>query len=289
MMPAGGTAIEGTGADGAYGLGAGYAAWRSIYLVPRFLRRAVGAAYRASQLWRSDSRAAHALRFVRKSARMPLSQAVIAQHALDGIALHSTPDMRRDVAETVRTSIEALTVGLEPPERLSLVDLVLVCAGRMAPKSFDPLRRYGLMPRYPYLEPPMLAVSGSLPWADKCAGRERKAPLKALLARDVPSDWVYRAKHGFTPPEREILSSPAAQERLHTTVLAPGGPLAGLCRADAVRHLATLVRQVPVGSGVHDLLWVLLFTATWLEQVPHGRPARSATALPADAPEAMAR
>jgi len=273
LAPRGTTALEGTGADGAYGFGAAYPFWRAVYLVPRPLRQLVAAGYRAAQLWRHQSKPVYALRFMRKSARMSLAEAVITQHSLDGIAMHSTPALRRDLADVVRAGIDPLAAGLPPAERLSLVDLVLVCAGRMAPKSFDPLRQAGIVPRYPYLEPPMLAVSASLAWAEKCAGGERKAPLKTLLARDVPRAWVYRTKHGFTPPEREILSTSVAQEGLQATVLAPGGPLAGLCDAKAVRTLTGLIRRVSLGSGVHDLLWVLLFTATWLDQVPSARPA----------------
>jgi asparagine synthase (glutamine-hydrolysing) len=271
MMPLGSTVLEGTGADGAFGFGATYPFWRSIYAAPTFVRRGVRALYRAAQLWRRDNRPVYALRFVAKSAGLALPQAVIAQHSLDGMALHSTPEMRRDLADTVRTTMEALAAGRPPADAIALLDLIWVCGGRMAPKSFDPLRCRGLMPRYPYLEPTMLAVSASLAPAEKWPGGERKAPLKALLARDVPADWVYRTKHGFTPPEGEILSTPASQDLLHSVVLAPGGPLAGLCDLAVIRRFATLAREErPLGSGVHDLLWVLLFTAAWLEQVPRG-------------------
>jgi hypothetical protein len=134
----------------------------------------------------------------------------------------------------------------------------------------------------------MLAAAAALPWPIKCAGGEPKAPLKTLLARDVPSAWVYRRKHGFTPPEQEILSSPAVQERLHTMVLAPGGPFAGLCRADRIRTMVGLVARGAVGTGVYDLLWVLLFTTVWLDQVPAGLGRQSGSPLPS-APEAVHR
>lgn len=280
VVPRGGTALEGTGADGAFGFGVTYPWWRRVYALPRIVRRALGAAYRVAQLWRLDLRPVQVLRFVRKSARMSLAQAVVAQHALEGIALRSMPELHRAVTDAARSSIETLAGTAEPAELVSMVDLAWVCVGRMAPKSFDPLRQAGVVPRYPYLEPQMLAVSASLPWRAKCAGGEPKAPLKALLARDVPPAWVYRSKHGFTPPEQEILSSATVQERLHATVLAPGSPFAALCRADRLRSMVALVGRGPTGSGVYDLLWVLLFTSAWLEQVPSGPGAASGRPLP---------
>jgi asparagine synthetase B (glutamine-hydrolysing) len=160
----------------------------------------------------------------------------------------------------------------------------------MAPKSFDPLRRTGLVPRYPYIEPPMLAVSAALSWDEKCAGGVAKAPLKALLARRAPPEWVYRPKHGFTPPGRAILSAPAAQEGLRRFVTDPGNPFQDVCNMTVIHRMTTLVRQAPLSSGVHDLLWVLLFTASWLDQVPATAPRPSGASLvPPTAPQTVGR
>jgi asparagine synthase (glutamine-hydrolysing) len=156
---------------------------------------------------------------------------------------------------------------------LSLLDLAWVCAGRMAPKSFDPLRVRGIQPIYPYLEPDMVRTSSSVAWSVKSAGGEEKSLLKALTARQLPGELVYRRKSGFTPPYRATLASAPLQEFLHDVVLQPHNPLLEWCDLPTIRGLVTRA-----GSGAHlsagaiDFLWTLVFTTGWLRQLPVAQP-----------------
>jgi asparagine synthase (glutamine-hydrolysing) len=265
-----GVVVEGTGADGAFGIAERYPLWRGVFGVPVSLRRQVDRAYGTLRLWEQDSLLERAARFVRKSARLPLAQAVVAQNALDGLAYPVPPGARAAVDLAVATGIDALSRGGEAEERLALVDLVWVCAGRMAPKSFDPLRTRGVRPLYPFLEPGMLRVSSSLPWREKCPRGAAKVILKRLLATDVPHEWVYRPKRGFTPPYREMFASAPLQEFLHEVVLADDRLLAS-CDPDRVRHMVRQTRGPrPLSSGAYEFLWALTFTAGWLAQQPTG-------------------
>jgi asparagine synthetase B (glutamine-hydrolysing) len=270
--------LEGTGADGAFGVGASYPQWRGVYAAPAMLRRSLGAAYDWLGLWRRASSLERVGRAVRKSASLPLAQAAVVYHALDGIAYATPPDVQRELLGVIETGIDVMSAGATPEERFSLLDLVLVCAGRMAPKSFDPLRRRGIRPLYPFLDPSMLALSASLPWALKCAGGSEKGLLKTLLARDVPSAWVYRAKSGFTPPYRELFASVPLQAFLHDVVLSRDNPLLGFCRPVVLRQLVDAAAHRRLGSGGYDFLWTLAFASGWLAQLPR-RTARRGVEL----------
>lgn len=263
------TVMEGTGADGAFGLAATYSRWKRIYAVPDQMRRMADSAYRGLNLWKRNSKAERLARFVSKSVHMSLAHAVVAQNALDGIA-YLTPDyIRTDLDRAILTRLEVLSAGAEPKERLSLLDLVWVCAGIMAAKSFDPLRIRGIQPFYPYLEFPIVSLSTSLSWDEKCEAGEAKAPLKKLLARSVPAKWVYRPKSGFTPPYKQIFGSAPVQDFLHDIVLSPANPLLAFCRVDNVKKMIERARShQSLSFGAYDFLWALTFSSGWLDQLP---------------------
>jgi asparagine synthase (glutamine-hydrolysing) len=261
--------IEGTGADGAFGIGIKHASWQRVYRVPAKIRRQIDLAYKGLGLWRHASKLERIGRITRKSLQMPVGPAVVAENALEGIAYTIPDNVRSDINQAIRANFEILSAGVGPEERISLLDLVWVCAGRMAPKSFDPLRTLGIQPKYPFLEFPMVHLSSSISWEEKCAAGEPKALLKRLLSQDVPKEWVYRTKSGFTPPHQEILASPVVQEFLRDVVLSKQNPLLDFCQIDKVERMIERSRQHDkLGPGACDFLWTLTFTSAWLHQSP---------------------
>jgi asparagine synthetase B (glutamine-hydrolysing) len=204
-----------------------------------------------------------------KSVHMSLERAVVAQNPLEGIAYATPNSVRADLDEAITTNLQVLGQEAAPPEQLSLLDLVWICAGVMAAKSFDPLRARGMQPFYPFLEFQMVSLSSSLSWKEKCKSGEAKAPLKKLLARSIPEEWVYRPKSGFTPPYRQMFASAAVQEFLHDVVLSARNPLIGFCRIENVRKMVDRARRnQSLSIGTCDFLWALAFTSGWLQQLP---------------------
>jgi asparagine synthetase B (glutamine-hydrolysing) len=263
-----GTVIEGTGADGGFGVGANYPRWRKLYAVPAPVRWVAAESYRALKLWRAHNRQEHLCRIARKSVTMPMRHAAMAENALEGIAYVTPRDIRASLRQMIEANLEILSVQTEEAERLSLLDVAWVCAGRMASKSFDPLRAQGIQPIYPFLEPQMAALSSALTWQEKAEGGEPKAVLKRMLARAIPSELVYRRKSGFTPPQKDLLATPAMREFLHDVALSQRNPLLAYCRTDIVRQIVELMqRGQPLGESARDFLWALAFTSGWLAQV----------------------
>src|SRR5213592_4862351 len=121
------TVREGTGADGAFGLGAEYGRWQRAYGIPRPLRRWADAAYRGLQLWKYNSLLERAGRLLSRSARLPVGHAFVAQNAFEDIA-YTTPQNVQAELERAVQSIEAMSSGTEARDQLSWLDLVWVCA-----------------------------------------------------------------------------------------------------------------------------------------------------------------
>lgn len=260
--------IEGYGAEGAYGLGIEYSKWKQLYSIPSMLRWFIAEGYKCLKLWRYNSgieRPGHA---IRQSVQMSLRHsAVIAQNPLDGIAYTIPSDVRKNIEDIISTRVEVLGFGLGPEDQFILLNLVYVCAGEFMAKSFDPLRMHGVKPIYPFLEPPMLRLSFSLPWAEKCKNGEYKALLKSLLACSVPREMVYRPKSGFVSPLQEVLTYNSMQEFLRNVVMSRNNPLTEFYQVKTIRQMIERAqRGQPLSVGTYNFLWLITFTSGWLCQ-----------------------
>jgi len=274
------TVVDGMGADGAFDMWRLNRKWQLVYRVPRPVRRWVDAAYRGLQLWKYRSRLEGAARLLSKSTRMSRLHAAVAQNALERIAYTIPDDVEVALEQAVETGVEVLSVGAEVPTRHSLLELMWVTPGQPVQKAFDPLRARGIRPFYPFLQPAIVSFSSVLSREEKYAHGQDKALLKRLLARDLPPEWVYRPKVGFTRPPRATFAQASVQEFLHEVVLSPRNVLLDYCKPEMVRQLVERSRQHALGDGVYSFLCVLMFTAGWLHQLPS-----DVVRAPAPAPE----
>jgi asparagine synthase (glutamine-hydrolysing) len=261
--------VDGTGADGAFGMVGIHARWKRFYSVPYPIRWLVGKGYGWLRLWQNCSRLEGRGRLVRRSLQLPLPQAaVVGITPLDGIAYDIPRGIREHLEGIVREGVLVLGRGLGHDEQMSLLDLVHVCAGRFASKTFDPLRIRGVRPLYPYLEPPMLRLSSAIQPEQKAQDGESKALLKRLLAHSVPREMVYRHKAHFIPPKRQMFAAVSMQEFLGEVVMSPRNPLLGFCRPAVVRTMIEQSRQGhSLSSAAYNFLWVLAFASGWLHQL----------------------
>ena len=259
-----GVILEGTGADGAFGIGLGYRFWKWLYRVPYPARWLAAETYRWCDLWKADdtSPAERLGRIARRSVQMPLSHAgVIAANSLNGIFYSMRAEVGRALTRAIEERVEVLSSGLEPRDRFSFLDMVHVCAGIYAAKSFDPLRLAGIRAVYPFLEPSTVRIAFSMGWDEKCWRGERKYFLKNLLAQSVPQAMVFRPKSGFLPPVTKILAHPTMQDFFANVVLSPDNPLLHFFREEEIRAGTGPIEtgricelrglQLSMGSGVH--------------------------------------
>lgn len=282
----GSAVLECTGADGEFVVGAGYSRWASIARIPRAVRRLVAHGLELTRPWFRQDRAETAWRALRRSEilSIPLA-AVAAQHALAGRAFDLTPSELRSIEQEVASRTLVFADGMEQQDRLALLDLVHVCAGEFAAKSFDVLRALGGDPRYPFLEPPMVRAAFSLPFGARSEPGEPKAVLKRLLAERVPRELVYRAKSGFRPPLERMLTRQDVRPVLRDVLEPSLNPLLAFA---SLPFLAQLVERASSGLSLSYAslchLWVHVFTTQWArplsEPLPPAAPPRPILATP---------
>lgn len=249
--------IDGTGADGAFGMVGKSDRWRQVYRVPRVARNLAGSLYR-STLWLRPGRFEAAFKVACRAAQLPLMPASLAQNALRGT--HYDKQRQRSVHQDLSSWVAGV-VGDNTRTQVIAGDLALVCANIFAQKSLPILQGGGHDVLYPFLHPEMLAeVLASGP---EWRMRVPKEPLKVALARLVPKWMVERPKSGFTDPESSVFFTVGFIDHLREACK-PSSPIAHLVdqsrMLEACRYLEQ-GRALPVQTG--NLLWAFVFTDRW--------------------------
>lgn len=265
--------IEGTGADGAFGLGSKARLWQRVLGVPSPIRRILARALARSEFrpWLSGARVDRVRRIAVRSVDLPPAIAAVgSQNVLAGVAYDLPDDVRRRLVGALEEHVETFVRDRSLADRISWIDLVHVCAAQFAPKSFDVLRLRGIQPIYPFLEPLSVRNAFSMDWATKCRGGVEKSILKQMLAREIPGDLVYRSKVGFQPPFQSMLRLPALEPFIERALDPSSNPLLEFSRLDTTRAIFDCARtgERPLTFGALCLLWVHLFLSAWLDQIP---------------------
>jgi asparagine synthase (glutamine-hydrolysing) len=278
------TVIDGTGADGGFGFGVkAIRAWRRAQRVPPPLRHLGGMMYHGVEAWRFESRLEKGLGELRTLSKTsfhhasvalgPLDQtsfhhASVALGPLDGILYHASTEDRRSVEGAVASLFQNHTPDRSLRDQLAYLDLVQTCAARFAAKTFDPLRRHGVTPVYPYLDPALIRAAFTVPWSEKCRNGELKSLLKRMLLRDLPRELVYLPKQGFAAPVLETVGEPRVRELVSEVVLGASNPAMDICSKRKVRALVARVEEgKQVSKPARRFLWSLVFTSIWLHGI----------------------
>jgi asparagine synthetase B (glutamine-hydrolysing) len=261
-------ALDGAGADGVLGAFPKLARWRSLYRIPHWIRRGLGACYGPGQFWADGSRLARRLGWARISTGMnSLLASVIAENPLCGIAFQVPRSVRDEVHGVINARMSEALPFQDREIQARGLDVLHVVRDMMAQKAAPLAQGLGLDIAFPFLDPGLvrLGFQEAVHWQNR---GESKAAMKRLLAKHVPSHMVYRPKSGPSPPITEQLQHPATVTAFRDRVLADGNPLRGCLDLRVVRRMTDATRTgQPLPHMTYNFLWTLLFTSLWLDQV----------------------
>ncbi len=261
--------LDGTGADGAFGMNQKIARWSRVVRTPALLRRSASFVY-GRALWHSAARWEYPFRVARRSAILPLPAAAVAQNTLAGILYRAAPGHSLD---GMLSSWVGSWAGESMASRIMAADLALICANIFAQKGLPILEGAGHVVAYPFLDSE--SVSFALSAVPSWAMDEAKAPLKLCLAGQVPREMVYRAKSGFIDPRRGVFHAPEFIAHLRAT-LDDSGPISPyLCRRPALKACDLLHRHRSLPAQTLDCLWGITFTDRWIRSAGRGSGAHS--------------
>jgi asparagine synthase (glutamine-hydrolysing) len=250
--------LDGTGADGAFGMAAKVANWERVFRIPAVLRGLAGSLH--SRVWTIHNPIELWTRLMRRSSRMPFLSAVLAQNALAGIAYDDA------YAREVHSMLGAWVgnwAGAEKARRVAAGDLAMTCANTFAQKARPIFDAAGLDVQYPFLLEHAVAMGlASTGWNLD----QPKAPLKRALARHVPREMVYRPKAGFVDAGGAVFHHRRFIEYLVDA--AECGPISeALCRKPIMQAVALLAKRQRLPAQTLNLLWSITFLDRWLKTV----------------------
>jgi asparagine synthase (glutamine-hydrolysing) len=265
--------LDGTGADGAFGMLRNATWWLRISRLPRFAGKLSGVIYNTGKIWRRrESHLGRLLRVLYSLAQMPSLHASMMQNPLCNIAYHVPDVLRSETHEILDEWLE----GCVPRRRaispycFSMLDILLMCCGIFAQKDKALFDASPFEVRYPFMEPNMveLALERAIHWP----GAERpKLPLKKLLIQHVPREMVVRPKSGFNPPIKQLLES-AVFLKAFDHMLEPSSSLSSILDRDCIRGLQRCLKDRQyLPPETCSFIWTAVFVSLWLDQVFHGK------------------
>lgn len=254
--------LDGTGADGAFGMFRKIEHWRHMTALPIWLRRFGGAIY-STGLWRSRHRLEKLLRVMRRSLLGSIPAAVIAQNTLEDV-LYEARNMEAVVA-LLETAVDGWA-GPSVARRSVAADMMLTCAGVFAQKAQPILERAGHTVVFPFMDTAFVELA--LNTIDVWSMRTPKHALKVALSRSVPRNLVYRPKSGFVEREPTVFYSGEFKEMLRDSI-GKDAPLAPWIKGPAARRLLDELNRGKLFSAqVYNFIWALVFGDRWYKTAP---------------------
>jgi asparagine synthetase B (glutamine-hydrolysing) len=255
--------LDGTGADGAFGLAPKLRFYRIAESMPGFVLASISALYKSTGLWKRNMSLERSGRIIRRCAQLPTFLAAIARNPLAGISYKVTSRTQKEVLEEldkwISLSCESDDIDLKAP----VADLAINCSRVLAQKTKSPFDLCGQTIKYPFLDERMvrLAMGRARLWP---RDSEPKWVLKALLADFVPSDMVYRRKSGFVGPYREIFSQQTFLSSLDR-LIEEGPELRPYLNHDVIKTLRSqAIRKKQLPGQTNWFLWAVVFLNNWL-------------------------
>jgi asparagine synthase (glutamine-hydrolysing) len=253
--------LAGQGADEPHG---GYGRHQAAALLSRFRLAPAALATPAAALARALPRAARARRAAhllggrgdreRLLRLVEITDAPV-RTALLGSRGGEAQDERLQTAGAVLKDVagrDLLEQALYLDTRMFLPDGILICNDKMSMAA-------SLELRVPFLDVELMRFVERIPARERVRPRHGKRLHRMAMGRLLPAEVVGRPKHGFATPYDDWLRASLGEEVERR--YAPGEPLAGVVRPEAVRALVAEHRR---GRADHkSILYCLLELSEW--------------------------
>ncbi len=258
--------VDGTGADGAFGLFSSARFYERLYRVPHGLRALLASFYPMcfNRNWVSPIE--RIARVLRRSVQMPLLAQPIATNSLCGLAYHPGAELRVELFELIRKWMDDAGTSSQNAARLPALDVALSCCRTLAQKDKSIFDASGHQVIYPFLRDHVigLAVERARYWP---GSDEPKKVLKSILTSHVPRGMVYRPKSGFDGPYAAIFAQPGFLQAFDRLV-AGDSVFADVLDIPRMKRLRKWIQAgEPVGLQASWFLWTAVFTDCWMTQL----------------------
>jgi asparagine synthase (glutamine-hydrolysing) len=257
--------LDGTGADGAWGMQGKIARLTSLYRYPQMIFKIGALTYRWLALWRRPSRAESYLKVLKRATTTSLLTNLIARDPMAGIGYHFDTQIIQKTNDAFQDWIAPLIPDTAMEVHIPVLDLLFVCTRIFAQKTHMIFQPNHYQVYYPFLEVENFKLALQNTTIKRSKSATPKAPLKTLLAKAVPQELVYRPKSGFVPPLADLFAHSVFLEQL-AEVLDSASPLNNYVDQPTLRKLHRHLKQRRLlPQQTYNFLWSVAFTHAWLK------------------------
>jgi asparagine synthetase B (glutamine-hydrolysing) len=259
--------LDGTGADGLFGLCASAHAWHKVHQLPAIVRRLAWRIYGALGMAARTSKSEYRLRVLGRSSSVPFPLSIIANNPLQNIAYHFDPADVDAVHQHMYSPFDDLMRNTTPGIQASVMDVIHVCCAIFAQKNVSFFLQNPGGIRYPFLSPAMTRPAWTEPLLQRVSDAP-KAVLKRILARSVPAELVYHQKLGFIDNLSALFSHPAVQNEMQKLQQRTGvvGQYIKPYMIDMLRRRTA--NKITLPAQTYSWLWGAIATNIWYRPVP---------------------
>ena len=251
--------IDGTGADGAFGMNSKTVIWNRLMNIPVMVRKVVASFYH-NYSWHRSGKLEYYTRIFQRSVDMPMLSAVLAQNPLAGKLYENFSSS--EVYSLLERWINSFE-GLSLSQKVVIADLMLTCANIFAQKGLPILEDAGHNVIYPFLDTEM--VSAAVSWNPYLDPTQPKALLKKSLEKHIPTEMIYRPKSGFVDPKPPVFFKTDFIDYLYASTES-SSPISFILKKKEIYKACDLLnKKTLLPPQVLNCVWAIVFTNRWYE------------------------
>jgi asparagine synthetase B (glutamine-hydrolysing) len=260
------TVLDGTGADGAFGLFETSKHSKNLYYIPWFVRSMVSPLYKWLSFWKRSTSLEYYLRLIRRSAYLSELPNFVAHNPLINIGYFLNSGDITKISESCDEWIQSVAISTDLTETIPLIDIGLVCARIFAQKDKSLYANSPLRIAYPYMDHEVvdLAIHHARFWPGNSVP---KNTLKKILTKVISPELVYRKKSGFLSPVMDTFSHPILIN--HLEYLAnKDAPLHDYINQELLKSMIDYItKKKNLAFQTYNFLWATAFLNSWLQQL----------------------
>ena len=260
------TVLDGTGADGAFGLFETAIQSQKLYNIPWFIRRSISSFYPMFSLWKRSIPIEYYIRLFRRSSFLSKLSGFIAHNPLINIGYYLDSKDISLISSSCEEWIMSVAGSSDDRETIPLIDIGLVCARIFAQKDKSLYANSPYRIAYPFMDHEIvdLAIRRARIWPGSSIP---KNTLKHMLMNVISPELVYRKKSGFLGPIRETFSHPIFINQLKK-VSGMNAPLYKFMNQKLLKEMIIYISdRKDLAFQTYNFLWSATFTNTWLSQL----------------------
>jgi len=260
--------VDCSGADACFGFGtlAMASIWKSLFKVPCKIKQLLTKIYIYSDIWRTPSTLEMILRTVAKSLEKDPNLGPIVICPPNDVFI-ARPKYDKELGNLFTRLIDGLLFSIFNKsifnQRATVADIIHLCGNLMTAKTLLSDDLSHIQTLYPFLWKDVLDEQGNLSWNCKVRKGIVKYPLKKLLERYVPSEFVHRSKSGFAPNSINYLIQKDFRP-LYECLNSMDYIFSVINKKKWIDLLENLNRLSKPSISLANLLYGSLFTVLWL-------------------------